>query len=377
MRLKSKLFVVLLWPWFSLAQQVGGVNQTIDENFGARYSGLSNTFLGLSGDEASLVNHPAAIGDVNELTLQASHMKKFGLFSYDQFSLVMPYDKNGTMGFGFSRFAGETEERSVGNPDKIQGILGVRDYHFVGAFSRKWGALDVGANLNLLYRKLDQDGLGIRADLSSQYRLTDIVRVGALLKGLLPSSARWESDSVEYEASDLYLGAGVELPSEYFYGVFKVAYQTEGLFQKQSKSESSSRGKRAFDSPIDALGTGNLGVEYNMNVGLSLRLGLAEVARDFADLNPSFGVGYEYKRTFKVDYSFSPHIELESTHRLSISLTPHFAGFQLKRPGIQLKRSEKKTKRTNSTDIKVRDGKTGETMSEPEEELEELEEFEE
>jgi hypothetical protein len=198
----------------------------------------------------------------------------------------------------------------------------------VTSFSRRWGGLDVGATLHLLYRQLDQDGMGMRADAMAQYTFGDRYRVGALLKGLIPSTARWESGEAEYENTDLQLAAAMRVPAPYFYGTLQIAGQTEGLFQKKAKSSSKLAGDRPIESVADGLAVSNVGVEFLFDFGLALRAGLNEVfaKRDLA-AQSAFGLGYSWRGIAGLDYSFTPHPDLLPSHRLSLQFTPVFPKF--------------------------------------------------
>jgi hypothetical protein len=45
------------------------------------------------------------------------------------------------------------------------------------------------------------------------------------------------------------------------------------------------------------------------------------------NLVPSFGVGYSWRRILGLDYSFSPHPGLLSSHRVALHFTPAFPKF--------------------------------------------------
>ncbi len=312
--------------------QATGVNQTLEEGFGARHSGMGLTFAGFQSDANAAVNAPAAMNDIDDLTFSTSHTEKFGDAKFDDFTIIIPFEGRGSLGLGLSRYGISGIELRPENSSHLQSqapeVFSIADYQVVGSFSRSWGALDAGFDFNLLYRHLDQDGIGMRGDGMVQYTWSDKWRVGALLKGLLPSSASWESGYMEYEPTDLLLAFGGRFPTPYFYGSLQVATQTEGLFQNQAKSGRQVQGASVFKNPLDLLAQSNLGLEYLFDFGLSLRVGVHELvaAKDFSS-TATFGIGYNWGKIVGIDYSFTPHPDLLSTHRISIQFTPAFPKF--------------------------------------------------
>lgn len=305
-----------------------GVNLTVDEGFGARHSGMGVTFPSFQRGADAVANSPAAMNDVDDFTFSTAHAEKFGAAQFDDFAFILPFESNSTLGLGLSRYGvSDVEYRPEGsNPLQSQPaeLFSVADYLLVGAFARRWGGLDLGFHLDLLYRHLDQDGLGMRADAQAQYTWEGRYRVAALAKGLIPSSARWESGYSEYEVPDLLLGGSALFPAPYFYGTLEVAGQTEGLFAKRAKSESRANAGRAYADPVELFKTSNLGLEFRFDFGLALRAGVQEIApRSFASA-ATFGFGYAWRSILGIDYSFTPHQDLLATHRISLQLTPAF-----------------------------------------------------
>ncbi len=313
--------------------EVTNVNQTVEEGFGSRASGMAITFGGFQTDANAIANSPAGINDISDFTFSTSHAEKFGSAKFDAFAFLLPFEANSTMGLGLSRYGvSGIELRPEGSSQyasQAPEVFSIADYNFIAAFARRWGGIDAGVNFNLLYRQLDQDGIGMRGDGMLQYTWDSKWRVGALLKGLIPSSASWESGYKECEPSDLYLTASTLLPAPYFYGSLQVAAQTEGLFQKRGKSASNLIGSRVYEDPINILSTSSLGAEFLFDFGLACRFGFQEIgaSKNFAS-TATFGIGYSWKKIVGFDYSFTPHPDLLSTHRISLQFTPFFPKFK-------------------------------------------------
>jgi hypothetical protein len=309
-----------------------GVNQTLEEGFGARQSGMAVTFSPFQRDADAVANSPAAMNDVDDFTFSTGHAEKFGEAKFDYFSFLFPFESSSTLGLGVSRYGvSDIELRPEGsNPLESQPaeLFSIADYLLVGAFARRWGGFDLGLNLNLLYRHLDQEGMGMRGDGMAQYTWDKRFRVSALMKGLVPSSASWQSGYKEYEAPELHLGAAARFPLPYFYGTLQTAWQSEGLLHKQAKSGNRINGSTAYSKPLDFLAASNVGLEFLFDFGLALRFGVSEFSRKSTASLATFGVGYNWRRILGLDYSFTPHPDLLSTHRVSLQLTPAFPKFK-------------------------------------------------
>jgi hypothetical protein len=318
--------------------QAAGVNLSLEEGYGARHSGMAITFAGFQSDANAVANAPAAMNDVDDFTFSTAHAERFGEAKFDDFALLVPIESRSTLGLGVSRYGvSGIDLRPEGvSPLESQpaGQFSIADYLVAAAFARRFGnpergVLDVGASFNLLYRQLDQDGMGVRADAMVQYTWRERFRIGTLLKGLIPSSAAWESGYSEYEVPDLHIGLALRQPAPYFYGTLQAAYQSEGLFQKRAKAQGEDYGSRVFSSPPKALLAGNLGLEFLFDFGLAVRFGFSEL--DFGDgplSSAAFGIGYAWRQMLGLDYSFAPHPDLLASHRIALQFTPAFPKFK-------------------------------------------------
>ncbi|MDB5104521.1 MAG: hypothetical protein JWP91_2210 [Fibrobacteres bacterium] len=308
-----------------------GVNQTLEEGFGARQSGMAVTFPAFQRDADAVTNAPASMNDVDDFTFSSAHAEKFGTAKFDDFAFLFPFESNSTLGLGLSRYgvSGIENWPEGSNPLASQPpeVFSIADYLLVGAFSRRWGGFDAGVNMNLLYRHLDQDGIGMRGDGMAQYTWAKRFRVSALMKGLIPSSASWQSGYSEYEAPELYLGGAARLPAPYFYGTLEAAWQSEGIFHRTAKSGNGLNGSRPWDRPGDFLAAGNLGLEFLFDFGMALRFGVNEFSSKSTASLATFGMGYNWRHILGLDYSFTPHPDLLATHRVSLQFTPAFPKF--------------------------------------------------
>ena len=311
-------------------EEATGVNLTADESFGARRQGFALMRAGFETSSDAAINAPASMNDVNDLTFSSGHAERFGAADFDCASLLIPVDAYGTLGFGLARYAvGGIEIRPAGAVQATDPeLFTAADWMVSGSFSRRLGGLDLGGTLHVLYRKLDQDGYGLRADAMAQYTFIERFRVGAFLRGLVPSISTWESGYSEYEPSDLLVFSAARWALPYFYGNLQAGWESPGLFQLGGKSSRVESGRRAFTNPGELFAASNLGAEFLFDFGLSLRAGLEGLDPKDAEGALRMGVGYNWRNIVGVDYAYSSHPRLSNSHRVAIRLTPSFPRFE-------------------------------------------------
>lgn len=312
-------------------EQAIGVNLSLDEGFGARHQAMATKFAGFQRGADAVGNAPAGLADIDDLTFSTSHSEQFAQAKMDHFAAVFPFDANSTLGLALARYGvSDIEYRPEGSEATAipPSVFSTADYWVTTAMARRWGPLDLGASLQILYRDLDQAGLGMRGDVMATYTWEKRHRLHAMLVGALPSSARWSSGYAEYEPTDLKVGASTLMEAPYFYGQLQLAWESEGLFQASPKSNSQLDGRRGFYHPVDAFKNSNLGAEFLFDFGLALRLGLEELrlAKAMGSLW-HVGLGYTWKGMVGIDYSFNPHPDLPNSHRLALQFTPVFPKF--------------------------------------------------
>ncbi len=323
--------------------EVSGLNLSADEGFGARYQGTALLRSGFQTGADAVVNAPASMNDVDDFTFSTAHAEQFGAARYDCIALLVPWHEMGTLGIGLSRYSVSDipvyrstvpDEIPSGKPD---GWLTTSDWLFAGSFSRKWGPFDLGTTLHILYRKLDQNGLGMRVDGMAQYTFWKTYRMGTFIRGLVPSLARWQSERMEYEPSEIILMASTQWDEPYFYGKAQLGWESAGLFQEEAKSSQELAGKRGIQDPLSLLKTSHLGGEFQFDFGLVLRAGLESLDPKQTWESVHLGTGFHWKK-IGFDYGFSTHPGLPTTHRIALQLTPNFPKFKGRnfRPGSKI-----------------------------------------
>ncbi len=324
---------VLLAAAFSVDafERVSGVNLTADEGFGARHHGMALSRAGFAQGADAVVNAPASMNDVDHFTFSTAHAEQFGLATFDNFAVLVPWHAQGTLGFGVARYAVADVEHRVETPGPVSatpdGLFTTSDWVVTGSMARRFGAFDVGGSVHLLRRQLDQTGMGLRADAMAQYTFDRRYRFGTHVRGLVPSMARWESGHAEYEAPEASLFAAGRWDVPYFYGALQAGIETRGLLQEGGRSSRHLDGERALTSPAAALRTASVGAEFNFDFGLSLRAGFDELAPAAWSSSARLGIGYNWRNIVGIDYAFAAHPYLDESHRVALQFTPAFPNF--------------------------------------------------
>ena len=312
-------------------EKVTGANLTADMGFGARQQGMGLMHSGFQDGADAVINAPAAMNDVNDLTFSTSHLEQFEAAQFDALSLLIPWHADGTLGLAMARYGvGNIESHNLAAlPDSVTGEFSTADWLLSGSFARRFGALDLGGTLHLLYRNLgDQSGMGLRADVMGQYTFTGGYRMGVFVRGLVPSTAKYQSGWTEYEPPEASLFASGLWAFPYFYGNLQAGFETPGLVQQGARSANELEGSRAITDPVSLLKTSKAGGEFRFDFGLKIRAGLDELKPSTLTSSIRLGAGYGWKNIVGVDYAFSAHPSLGQSHRVALWWTPSFPKFE-------------------------------------------------
>src|SRR5580698_1068140 len=86
--------------------QATGVDLTVDEGFGARQQGMGLTRAGFQDGADAVINAPASMNDVNDLTISTTHLEQFGnAADFDNAAVLIPWNATGTLGLAIARYA--------------------------------------------------------------------------------------------------------------------------------------------------------------------------------------------------------------------------------------------------------------------------------
>ena len=315
-------------------EAVRGANETLELAPDARTAGLGGVLLGLPGEAGASSWHPAGLSEAPGGWFALSHAEHFLDSRHDAFSFVVRPDGRDALGFSVARFGSDGVPR-VGEDELPEGeeweTFDVSDWVATGAFARSWGRWRVGGSLHLLWRRLDQEGFGFQTDVSGGW-VGESWRFEGALRNASGSGVVWESGWKEIEPPDLFLGAGWRRDIPYIYGELRIAWQSVGIFQEEGKSgversgsatDSSGKvdlaGGRAWEEPLEWLGSSSLAVEYVIAGKAALRAALPSVE---SPSEWSAGGGFRWKDFLRFDYAFRHHPELRSVHQVTLGINP-------------------------------------------------------
>lgn len=321
------LLALLCGPALSLALEVRGANADLQLSWTPREAALGQSMLGARPDAQAFALDPSALASMTQSSLSLSHSSSFLQSSYHGLYGIYNAAPGSSLGFALQRFASNNIPL-IDSAEQITGsnyrTFDVQDLLARLAYGARWGPLDLGAIAHLIYRDLDQKGLGFRADLSAKWVHRNF-RVGLGLYGASSSLARWESEVLEYSPPEMKIGAGYSVEAPYFYGNFHASWQSAGIFQKEGKGLDASnskkdgsgavRGARAWENPLQWLGASAFGLEYQGSSGLGLSLG----NRDLLSISSlAWGASFDF-RAWQVSYGLEQHSDLGNTHRFALS----------------------------------------------------------
>ncbi len=299
-----------------------GVNDVLNIQVEAASIGRGGVILAVPFSPNGWSGNAAKLVEAESNWLSYSHIEFIAESYLDKVNFVFPLDQ-GTNALAVSA----TRYSQEGIPlvdefEKIEGdeyrVFTVEEWVLDGSYGHQFNNLQLGMNLAVIYRNLNQLGLGIRGDFSFEYNLSRL-RLAGRVPALLSSVVRWESELVEYEEPDLELGIGYEVESKYFYGDFSFALETKGLFQERSRSVNELNESRIYDSPLNWIERSAFGVQYRSEVGVLLRTGWKELV-EWQQI--TLGAGFAFQKTIEIDYSWERDPELGAFHRISVSIVP-------------------------------------------------------
>jgi len=321
--------------------RVVGANASLDIHAGARSAALGGAAIAVEEDLLELSSNPQQLAGVENSWVAFSHVVYYEDTKYDYGAVQFPLGDMGGLGIAFSRFgADDIPKIAEGDPlpeGENYKTFSIADYVFTLAWGRRFlnDRLDLGVSFHGLYRELDQSGWGFRGDIGANYHVVEQVTVSTFLKGWTSSAVTWEEGTVEYSSPEWYLGLHVEQPIDYFYGKLGAYWQSAGILHREDRDldwDGEARGGRFWEHPVDWLGGGRAGVEFEFDFGLSLRAGLASLS----ELESwTAGAGFALSNWLRVDYAFESHPTLSAVHRVSLEVSPGLFLFPKKKSTVK------------------------------------------
>lgn len=317
-------------------ERVSGANATLETLAGTRSAALGGTALALPADLPALSSNPQQLADLRHSELAFAHVSYYEGTAYDYAAMGWPLGLAGSAGLAVSRF-GATGIPLISTSDPLPeggnyNTFSISDWVVTGAWGRHFGKLAVGLSAHGLKRELDQTGWGFRADAGLRYPVFSRLEASALLQGWTSSAARWESGYSEYSPPELKLALHGHEPFPYLYGTAHLYWQGAGIFHRENRdlvwdgdlfdttstSVSTDNGT-PWQTPLDWLADGAMGLEFATEFGIALRAGLAQIGEPSSW---TAGAGIQPFPWLQADYAYQSHPVLSGVHRVAISFSP-------------------------------------------------------
>ena len=282
---------------------------------GARALGMGSAFVAVSDGATSAYYNPAGLLKLKTREANLMHSEQFGgLENYNTISGGSSLSDREAIGFTllhigvgdikYTRLFDPSKALSDSNRPEIASRQDATDLALLLSGARKLSPrLGIGATVKILRRAIGNDtAFGYGIDLGAQYHFGCSLNLGVVFRDVTGTRVSWDGQlsndriSPTMDAGAAYFGA---VP--WIGGMYTLAASISYF----------------GDSPrIKGINTMNLGLEYWLRDILAFRAG-------FAEGNGTFGLGLARLpliSSSSLDYAFLSHSELDSTHRVSMTI---------------------------------------------------------
>ncbi|NLB62642.1 MAG: hypothetical protein GX801_00860 [Fibrobacter sp.] len=325
---------MLLSNYSFALQRVVGANSSSNLVGSAELAAMANNDA-LTKDILSLNRNPLVLLSAKDSWLGMGHNALFEGSHLHLLAENIPL-KEQSFGFSVARFgtdgiiwSPEGEEIPVTMPTKTMSAV---DWNMTLAWARTFcdEKLDVGANVHLLWRNLDQSGLGFSGDLAARWKFNDDLAILAQLQNFFSSLTVWRSGYKEFSPPEAKIGLVWGKNISYLYGNLRLGWQSADILHRRNQeyywsdylvldslAQAPQSGKTLWNSPLSWIKASALGAELQWKWGGSIRLGLMS----FESIEAwSLGMGMQISSKMKLDYAYQNHPVLNNLHRVSLAL---------------------------------------------------------
>lgn len=292
---------------------------------GARPLGMGGACVAICEDVTSIYWNPAGLASMETLQIHGMHSERFsGIVNWDFIGVGMPFGNHFSMGLGFFRMgidnipvtALRDPQRELGeqyidtNGDWIENDVYVKRYindnemSFVFSFAKKSSTRFLyGGNIKVIRKSADKYGAwGLGFDFGIIVKPYRSLHIGCVLLDGPSTLVAWNGGRKELIAPHIRTGIAYPLKILYF-GVLPVL-DIHVDFENHGSSTQVSIGR------TDISFHGGLEIGYKNRI--ALRMGSD---RGFMTIGAGLNIS-----AFIIDYGFSHHFDLGSSHRISITL---------------------------------------------------------
>jgi hypothetical protein len=282
---------------------------------GARALGMGSAFVAVTDGATSAYYNPAGLLQLKTREMNLMHSEQFGgLENYNSVAGGAALNDREAIGFTllhigvgdikYTRLFDPSKALSDSNRPEIASQQDATDLALLLSGARKISPrLGIGATVKILRRAIGSDtAFGYGIDLGAQYRLVNSLNLGVVFRDITGTQVSWDGQlSTDRIAPTMDVGAAYNGAVPWIGGNYILASSIAYF----------------GDSPrIKGISTMNLGLEYWLRDILAFRAGSAEG-------NGAFGIGLARLpliSSSSLDYAFLSHSELDSTHRLSMTI---------------------------------------------------------
>ncbi len=297
----------------------------LETGVGARALGMGGAYVAVTGDVASIYWNPAGLISLKVVQIYGMHSEQFsGIVNRDFGGIGVPLGEDFALGFGFLRLGvDEIPFTELRNPSRSLGEIYFDEYGrrvrnepfvskyvndnetaFLFSFTRKNSArFSYGGNIKLIRKSVEKYGAwGIGFDFGVLFNPYRFLRMGAVLLDGTSTLIAWNTGRRELISPKLRTGAAYQ---------FKISrvnvltvFDVETTFENRGPAVQVALGRLGFDF--------RSGLEIGLKNRIAMRIGLNRG-------NLTAGAGFMVS-AIRIDYGFSQHFDLGSTHRISITL---------------------------------------------------------
>jgi hypothetical protein len=288
---------------------------------GARALGMGSAFVAATDGAVSTYYNPAGLARLTGREANLMHSEQFGgLENYNSISLAAPASPTEGVGLTLlhlgvgdipvTRLWDPSRALSDSNRVEVAYRTDAADYALIlGGGKQVSARLALGAAVKVIHRSLGKDtAFGYGIDLGAQFRATNELMLGVSFRDVTGTAIAWNvrSSDKDHTSRDridptMDIGAAYSSVLPWIGGKYLLAASILYF----------------GDSPkVKGIDTMHLGAEYRAGDILVFRGGSSEG-------NATFGVGLSRLpliASSSLDYAFLSHADLDSTHRISLSI---------------------------------------------------------
>lgn len=297
----------------------------------ARFSGMGNVGVAISDGLQSVYYNAAALGPIEQSSLELTHSEWIAGIRYDYAALALPMGGYGTLlGSVTSLGSGEIDVRTVEQP------LGTGERYTVSNVAVGLGMgreitrrFSAGVQLNYVQETIWHSSLRtVTMNLGSVYQVSeDGLRIGSSISNLgTRARFRGRDLAIQYDNDPDRNGDNSSLPGERLTDEFAVPILFRVGLAWPRELSPRSRVLMSADAfhPSDNEESVSLGAEWSWKEAFALRAGYQNAGLPDAESGATWGAGFRGDlgpRPFEFDYGWADQGRLDETHRLTFVLS--------------------------------------------------------